>query len=203
MAKIAGDDNLSRLVELAKDGDRRAYGRIFTLCYKDIYDYVLRRVGNRDDAEDLVMHVFARGLVAISGYEERGFTVKAWLFRIAHNAVVDHFRSQVSKTDIDTMIDLADDSDVEWEVVMSDQFDKLSMKIAGLPRAQNEVLTLRFIEDLSVAETAVVLSKKEVTVRALQFKGIRNLKLMVEREEAEAGKRRLESETDGEVRGTA
>lgn len=203
MAESAGDDNLTGLVKLAKGGDRRAFGRIFTLCYKDLYDYVYRRIGNRDDAEDLVMQVFSRGLVAIAGYQERGYTVKAWLFRIAHNAVVDHFRSRNASADIDAMAEIADDSDIERDVVLADELDRLSTKIAGLSQAQSEVITLRFIEDLSVAETAMVLGKKEVTVRALQFKGIKNLKQMIEREAAEADGRRIESDPESEARGTA
>jgi RNA polymerase sigma-70 factor (ECF subfamily) len=176
MGKAPPEDQLEALVAHARDGDEKAYGKIFKLCYEDIYDYVARRVGNRSDAEDLTMQVFARGLKAVGSYEERGYSVKAWLYRIAHNSVVDYFRAQRQTVDLEDANELADGSDIEGLVATREELRVLYAEIASLPAAQSEVLVLRFIEDLSVAETAAVLDKKEVTVRALQFKGIRNLR---------------------------
>ncbi len=186
MPKGAEDDHLSSLVSLAREGDRKAYGKIFRLCYKDIYDYVARRVGNREDVEDLVMQVFAKGLVAVAGYEERGYSVKAWLYRIAHNAVVDHWRSSGTTVGSEDLPERASDVDVEGLIASRDELDGLYKELVSLPTAQAEVLVLRFIEDMSVSETAMILDKKEVTVRALQFKGINNLrKRMLELGESE------------------
>ena len=176
MPKGADDDHLSSLVSLAREGDRKAYGKIFRLCYKDIYDYVSRRVGNREDVEDLVMQVFAKGLVAVAGYEERGYSVKAWLYRIAHNAVVDHWRSSGTTVGSEDLPETASDVDVEGLIASRDELDGLYKELVSLPTAQAEVLVLRFIEDMSVREAAMILDKKEVTIRALQFKGINNLR---------------------------
>jgi RNA polymerase sigma-70 factor, ECF subfamily len=170
------EDLLKELIVRARDGDSRAYGKIFKMCYEDIYDYVARRVGNRSDAEDLTMHVFAKGLKAVASYEERGLSVKAWLYRIAHNAIVDHFRLQRPTMDLDEVPEIAADGDIVSMISSQEELRELYLQIAGLPAAQAEVLILRFIEDRSVAETAVILEKKEVTVRALQFKGINNLR---------------------------
>ena len=176
MGKGPQEDYLKDLIARAKDGDRRAYGKIFRLCYEDIFDYIARRVGNRTDAEDLTMHVFAKGLSAVASYEERGHSVKAWFYRIAHNAVVDHFRTQRQSVDLEEIPEIADASDIESLVSRQDELAGLYREITALPAAQAEVLILRFVEDRSVAETAMVLDKKEVTVRALQFKGIKNLR---------------------------
>ena len=170
------EDLLKELIVRAKDGDSKAYGKIFRLCYEDIYDYVARRVGNRSDAEDLTMHVFAKGLKAVASYEERGLSVKAWLYRIAHNAIVDHFRIQRPTVDLEEVPEIAADGDVVSLISSQEERRGLYLEIAGLPAAQAEVLILRFIEDRSVAETAMILDKKEVTVRALQFKGIKKLR---------------------------
>jgi RNA polymerase sigma-70 factor, ECF subfamily len=170
------EDLLKELIVRARDGDSRAYGKIFKMCYEDIYDYVARRVGNRSDAEDLTMQVFAKGLKAVASYEERGLSVKAWLYRIAHNAVVDHFRLLRPTMDLDEVPEIATDGDIVSRISSQEELRELYLQIAGLPAAQAEVLILRFIEDRSVAETAVILEKKEVTVRALQFKGINNLR---------------------------
>ena len=170
------EDLLKELIVRAKDGDSKAYGKIFRLCYEDIYDYVARRVGNRSDAEDLTMHVFAKGLKAVASYEERGLSVKAWLYRIAHNAIVDHFRIQRPTVDLEEVPEIGVDGDIVSLISSQEERQGLYLEIAGLPAAQAEVLILRFIEDRSVAETAMILDKKEVTVRALQFKGIKNLR---------------------------
>lgn len=176
MGKSPPEKLLTKLIARASEGDRRAYGRIFRLCYEDIYDYIIRRVGNRSDAEDLTMHVFAQGLEAVSGYEERGHSVRAWLYRIAHNAVVDHYRSQKQSVDLEEIPEIADASDIVAEISGRQDLARLYREVTRLPPAQAEVLILRFVEDMSVAETAMILEKKEVTVRALQFKGIRNLR---------------------------
>ena len=184
MSESSESEQLKILLARATEGDRRAYGRIFRLCYKDIYDYVIRRVGNHTDAEDITMQVFAQGLKAIGSYEDRGHSVKAWLYRIAHNAVVDHFRGQRPSVDLDGAAEIPDEIDVERRAIDREEIRGLYGQIVRLPTAQTEVLMPRFIEDRSVAETAIILEKKEVTVRALQFKGIKNLRQRLEASEA-------------------
>jgi RNA polymerase sigma-70 factor (ECF subfamily) len=198
MGKAPEEDYLKELIARAKEGDRRAYGKIFRLCYEDIFDYIARRVGNRSDAEDLTMHVFAKGLNAVSSYEDRGYSVKAWLYRIAHNAVVDHFRTQRPSVDLEDLPEIADDSNIEAMISAREELEGLYKEIAALPTAQAEVLLLRFVEDRSVAETAMILDKKEVTVRALQFKGIKNLRARVMEAEAESLPVEADTSTESE-----
>lgn len=176
-ARDPAEDHLKELGLRAIDGDRRAYGRIFRECHEEIYDYIIRKVGNRSDAEDLTMQVFARGLKAIGTYEERGFSIRPWLYKIAHNAVVDYLRMQKHDVDIEEVISgLVDEADIAEEMLTREDLKSIYQEIYSLPEAQAEVLILRFLRDLSISETAMVLDKKEVTVRALQFKGIKNLR---------------------------
>lgn len=182
------EEHLQEFVRRAKAGDKRAFGRIFRECYEDIYDYIIRRVGNRSDAEDLTMQVFASGLKAITNYEDRGISIKAWLYKIAHNAVVDHLRNQKHEVGIDEMVTgIADDTDVAEEMLFREDLRSISLLISTLPTAQAEVLILRFLKDFSVKETALFLNKKEVTVRALQFKGIKNLREKLQGRARESG----------------
>lgn len=187
MSKDRDVEQLTELIGRAAEGDSRSYGRLFRLCYQDIYDYIARRVGNPSDAEDLTMQVFSRGLKAVGSYEERGHSARAWLFRIAHNAVVDHFRALRQEMDIAEVGDLAAETNVEEDVAVREQLRELYEHIRTLPVAQAEVLVLRFVEDMSVTEVATILGKKEVTVRALQFKGIKNLRQRIEGQASVAG----------------
>lgn len=180
MGKVP-EDRLKDLVGRAKVGDKPAFGRLYRLCFNDIYDYVIRRVGNRTDAEDLTMEVFTRGFEAIGGYEERGCSIRAWFYRIAHNAVVDHFRTLRKDVKLEELPEIVDDTGtIEERIAHRESMGELYGEIRKLPTAQAEVLVLRFIEDLSVSETAMILDKKEVTVRALQFKGIKNLRQQID-----------------------
>jgi len=187
MGQAHQEEHLRALIASASQGDRRAYGKIFRICYEDIYDYIIRRIGDRSDAEDLTMQVFAQGLKAVDTYEERGHSVKAWLYRIAHNTVVDYFRSRRQVVELQEVPEIADLGDIEREYAEREDIRGLYREIRRLPPAQAEVLTLRFVEDRSVAETAMILDKKEVTVRALQFKGIKKLRERMERQSEGVG----------------
>jgi RNA polymerase sigma-70 factor, ECF subfamily len=177
IVRDSAEDQLKELAIRAINGDRRAYGRIFRECHEDIYDYIIRKVGNRSDAEDLTMQVFARGLKAIGTYEERGLSIRPWLYKIAHNAVVDYLRTRKHPVDIEEVVaELVDETDIAEEMLAREDLENIYREIYNLPDAQSEVLILRFLKDLSISETAIVLDKKEVTVRALQFKGIKNVR---------------------------
>ena len=177
MAKAPPEDLLVQLIARAKEGDKRAYGKLFRLCYRDIYDYILRRVGNVHDAEDVTMDVFTKGYAGVTSFEERGHSVRAWFYRIAHNAVVDHFRASRESVDIDEIPGfVSEEAEIEDVLFSKAERERLYREVLKLTPAQAEVLILRFMKDLSVSETAEALDKKEVTVRALQFKGIKNLR---------------------------
>lgn len=177
MAKAPPEDLLAQLIARAKEGDKSAYGKLFRLCYKDIYDYILRRVGNVHDAEDLTMDVFSKGYAGVTSFEEMGHSVRAWFYRIAHNSVVDHFRVSRESVDIDEIPGFASEEEAIEDVLStSAEMERLYREVVRLPPAQAEVLLLRFMKDLSVSETAEALGKKKVTVRGLQFKGIKSLR---------------------------
>src|SRR5450756_1994346 len=95
---------------------------------------------------------------------------------IRDSAVVDHFRGMKPSVDLDGAGEIPDPVDIERTAIDKEEIRGLYGEIVKLPAAQAEVLVLRFVEDRSVSETAMILDKKEVTVRALQFKGIKNLR---------------------------
>lgn len=175
------DIALKELMARAKSGDRRAFGKVFRLNYKEIYDYIARRIGDPHEAEDLTMLVFTKGLDKIGSYEERGAPAKAWLFRIAHNVVVDYFRARRTEVQLDEVNEHDPEGDVHAKISDLMDIEEVRNAIALLPQAQSEVLTLRFLEDRSIAETAEAIGKKETTVRALQFKGINTLRTRLTR----------------------
>jgi RNA polymerase sigma-70 factor (ECF subfamily) len=172
------------LVRQAIEGNQSAFTQLYNEHVDKIYRYIYFRVGSQADAEDLTQEVFIKALGAISSYKWRGVHFSAWLFRIAHNQMVDHFRKQ-SKQKRAALEEVVAVSP-EDPVAMTDkklEIEELSQALKKLPSAQREVVSLRFIAGLPIAEVARTLGKSEGTVKALQFNAIVSLrKLLPEKE---------------------
>lgn len=162
--------NEEQLVKQAVNGDQRAFTQLYNANFDRIYRYIYARVKSQAQAEDLTQDVFIKALEAIGNYKWKELPFSAWLFRIAHNTVIDHVRkvSREKRADFNeahlaTVEDPVEMSEREYEV------EQLKIALEKLPEAQREVATLRFIAQLSIAETAKVLGKSEGTIKALQF----------------------------------
>lgn len=151
--------------------------------YEKVARYIFVRIGNREEAEDLASETFVRALKSLDGYEERGLPMVAWVFKIAHNIVVDHLR-KVSKRQIvhiDEAI-LSDESDPQESVETNDQIERLSEALNGLSAAQREVIGLRFYSGLSSEECGKILGKKPGAVREMQSAAIKSLRQALSKE---------------------
>jgi RNA polymerase sigma-70 factor (ECF subfamily) len=160
-------------IERAQSGDQRALGEIYDWYLPRVYRYVLARLGDVSETED----IFLRMLAAIGDYKRTNVPFSAWLFRIAHNHVVSHYRRDGFRKDHaeldETMVDGRHDpaSIVESQMVLGEVADA----VQKLPDAQRDVISLRFAVGLSVAETAQVLGKREGNIKALQHKALARL----------------------------
>jgi RNA polymerase sigma-70 factor (ECF subfamily) len=166
----------------AVSGDVQAFAQLYEENFDRIYRYIFLRLGNQAEAEDLSQEVFVKALEAIGSYKWRNLPFASWLFRIAHNQMVDHIRKQArmkeSALDDDSMTSISEanpasvaEQGLEIERLL-DSVDKLSP-------AQREVISLRFGAELSIAEVARVLGKSPGTVKALQYNGIVALRKML------------------------
>ena len=165
------------IVRQAIEGNQWAFTRLYDEHFDKVYRYVYLRIGNRPEAEDLTQEVFLKALQSIGSYKWRDVPFAAWLFRIAHNPVVDHVRKQ-SKHKRAPLEEAAAVS-VEDPVAITEQRlaeVELTDAVKQLPTAQQEVISLRFIAGLPIAEVARILSKSEGTVKALQFNGTISLR---------------------------
>ena len=165
------------LVRQAVDGNESAFIQLYDIHFDKIYRYKYLRIKNQPEAEDLTQEVFIKALQAINSYKWRDVPFASWLFRIAHNQVVDYIRKQ-SKRKM-TTLDEAVAFSVEDPVAMIEQkseVEDLAAALEKLPRAQKEVISLRFIAGMPIAEVAKTLGKSEGTVKALQFNGTASLR---------------------------
>ena len=165
------------LVERAKAGDQAAMAELYESCFPKVYRYVLARLGNSADAEDLTEEIFLKVLDAIGRFRWQSVPFSAWLFRIAHNEVVSHVRRQKSRGMVAPLTDILPDNrqDHVAEVETKLTLERVREATSKLPEAQRRVVELRFAGGLSVAETAAVLGKTEGNVKVLQHKGIAKL----------------------------
>lgn len=167
----------AELIRRAARGDAEAFGDLYVRYLDGIYQYIFYKTGNEKRAEDLTEHVFLSAWGAIDGYESRGYPFSSWLYRIAHNAVVDHYRTEKDERPLDSMaFTLADDALGPEETLMKKrEVSRLLEALAQLSEEKQELIILRFVEDLSHAEVAQILGKSEGACRVMQHRALASL----------------------------
>ena len=166
--------DLRRLVTRAKAGDQRAVEALYRLHVDRIYAYLAANVGNPHDAEDLTTQTFMRMLVSLPRYRPSATPFAAWLFRIARNLAVDHFRAAARARARAQPTPVRAASAEDEALTVLDR-EVLRGELATLSLGQREVLTLKFVCGLTNAEVASVLSKTEGAVKALERRALRTL----------------------------
>lgn len=165
------------LIARAIAGDRAAFGDLYEHYLADIYRYVFYRVGDQHEAEDLTEAVFVKAWEALERYRPTEAPFAAWLYRIAHNLVVDRHRTKKSEDPlVEQWPDPAPDASPEAQADRREAASRVAEALAQLDPAQQEVLTLRFVNDLSHAETARIMGRSEGAVRVLQHRALAALR---------------------------
>jgi RNA polymerase sigma-70 factor, ECF subfamily len=179
-SQAAGHSEVIEQVRLAQEGSAQAFALLYDRYVDQIFGYVYHRVGHRQTAEDLVGDVFLRALRRISTFTWQGVDFGAWLMTIARNRVHDHFKSARFRLEatVEEIFDSPEhnpEDDPEHPVLSADTARQVREALAQLNGEQAEVLYLRFLQHLSVAETAAVMGKSEGAVKALQYRALKSL----------------------------
>jgi RNA polymerase sigma-70 factor, ECF subfamily len=182
---MAGDvlerDAVEELVARAQEGDRDALEELYLRHFDRIYGYLHMTVGNRHDAEDLTTQTFLRMLEAIGRFRWGASPFSAWLFRIAHNLAMDHFRSRRRWQPEEEVPEPpgTEQASAEEEALRSLSTRNMFDLIEGLSDDQRQVLILKFVFDFSNAETGAVLDKTEGAVKSLQHRALVSLQRQI------------------------
>ncbi|MFD8224399.1 ECF subfamily RNA polymerase sigma factor, BldN family [Streptomyces massasporeus] len=166
------------LVERAQAGESDAFGRLYDQYSDTVYRYIYYRVGGKATAEDLTSETFLRALRRIGTFTWQGRDFGAWLVTIARNLVADHFKSSRFRLEVTTgeMLDANEvERSPEDSVLESLSNAALLDAVRRLNPQQQECVTLRFLQGLSVAETARVMGKNEGAIKTLQYRAVRTL----------------------------
>jgi RNA polymerase sigma-70 factor (ECF subfamily) len=158
------------LVEAAQRDPSR-FAEIYEIHFDRVYAYIARRVRDRVEAQDLTSDVFHRALAGLPGFEWRGAPFAAWLFRIAGNAVADHFERLGRQRDVP-----ADPDPEPARIEDAERRARLHRCVDDLPADQRRVILLRFSDEKSIREIAAALGRTEGAVKQLQFRALQGLR---------------------------
>ena len=170
-----------RLVERAQRGERDALEELYLIHFDRIYSYLHLSVGSRHDAEDLTTQTFLKMLEAIGRFRWRSVPFSAWLFRIAHNVAMDHFRASRRWQPEEEIPEPPGGEERSAEDVALSALGDRSMLalIQRLSPEQRQVLTLKFVYSFSNAEVATILGKTEGAVKSLQHRALASLQKQI------------------------
>ncbi len=171
--------NEEEVLTRAAQGDREAFGQLYEQYIDRIFNYVYYRTGNLHDAEDLTARVFQRAMNHIHTYTDRGVPFSAWLYRIAHNLVANWHRDRSRRQEIplnDLPVVPSKEDRPETSLVRSQEQDSLLHLIRQLPPERQNLLILKFVENLSNAEIGQIMGRSEGAVKSLYHRTLLSLR---------------------------
>jgi len=169
------------LVEKAKTGNRDAFGQLYLKYLAGIYRYFYFRMGqNRMQAEDMTEQVFFKAWSALPAYQEKGLKFSSWLYRIAHNLLVDSYRKETEVGKLSESYRFEDKS-LE-KIVVEEEYVVLHKAINTLTDDQKQIILLKFVEGFNNKEISDITGKQEDSIRALQYRALVKLREILGKE---------------------
>jgi RNA polymerase sigma-70 factor (ECF subfamily) len=173
------------LINRAKEGEAEAFGLLYDRYVPKIYRFILIKTGRKADAEDLTSQVFMKAWESIHGFEFQGFPFSSWLYRIAGNSVIDYYRTFRSHQDVEEVAEAIQSSEnYVADLDLRADTDKVRLAIRRLDADQQNVIVMRFVDELSTKEIAAALSKSEGAIRVIQHRALKNLKQLLDQNES-------------------
>ena len=169
-------------IKQAKRGNKEAFGLLYDHYLPKIYRFIFLKTSNRAEAEDLAHEVFLNAWQSMYRYKDEGFPFSSWLYQIAKNAVIDFYRTSKKNIQLEAVneefvkIDATYAENLETAMVL----EKLQKNIRVLKPDYQDVLIMRFIEDMSHEEIAAILHKSEGAIRLIQHRALKELKFIYE-----------------------
>ena len=168
------------LVRRAQQGDKEAFADLYESHFDKVYRYLTLKTGSRTEAEDMTQQVFVKAYRSIRSFKWKGPPFSSWLFRIAHNVMVDFFRRQAKRPTVPLNESLVAGGEDPMKVVeLRFDVERVAAATWRLTDAQQEVISLRFAGGLAIAEVAQAMGKSQGAVKALQHSAIAALRRLL------------------------
>lgn len=186
---------IDRLIEETQKGNTKAFGEVYDLYFPQIHKYIYYKVA-KDQVDDLVGTVFIKAWTNIKKYKKGSFPFSSWLYRIAHNAVVDHYRTHREFYELEEKI--ADDDRLSPQAFAEKQLngERVHQALRKLNKNYQEVILLKFMNELSNEEVAEAMQTNEGNVRTLQFRALKKMREVLEEQERMAAASLAKPETE-------
>lgn len=172
-------DNENFIIKKIKKGDIESFGLLYDHYFKQIYRFIFLKVNHKEDAQDLTHQVFLQAFKKIGDYEEKGFPFSSWLYKIARNEIIDFYRSKktnVALEELENVLTDANQENIKDRLDLKIQIEKVRLALKKIKPEYQDVIIMRFIEDLSIKEVAEILNKTEGAIKLIQHRAIASLK---------------------------
>jgi len=179
---LEGEENL---IKRAKKGDKECFGRLYDHYLNRIYRFIVLKVDSKAVAEDLVHEVFLSAFENINSYASRGFPFSSWLYQIARNKVIDYYRTRKNNLSFEMVSEehFKIEDVIEKDLNHVLELTQVREAMRSLGEIEQEVLIMRFIEDMPHKEISRALGKSEGAIRLIQHRAINNLKQILQDDE--------------------
>jgi RNA polymerase sigma-70 factor (ECF subfamily) len=172
---LDGEEKL--IQDAVRKGDSSAFGKLYDHYQPMIYRFVFIKVGHREEAEDITHQVFLQAWQNIRTYRHRGHPFGSWLYKIARNRVIDHYRSRKDDVSLEAVENIkTTEEDSSAALLRRMEMEKVTKGIEKLKQEYQDIIIFRFVEDFSVRETADIIHKTEGAVKLIQHRAIEALK---------------------------
>jgi RNA polymerase sigma-70 factor, ECF subfamily len=173
-------DGENKLIKDAIRGEASAFGVLYRHYQPKIYRFIYLKVSRREEAEDLTHEVFVKAWHNMPSYESRGFPFGSWLYRIARNMVIDHYRTRKDTTPLEA----TEEAVLATQTLHADLETKLAVEnvrgvLTKLKSEHQEVIVLKYLEDMTNREIAGVLEKSEGAVKLLHNRALKALRALL------------------------
>jgi len=163
-------------IDRCQQGDVSAFGELYDTYIKKIYDFVYYKTLHRETAEDLTSVVFTKALEHINSFTNTEGSFSAWLYRIARNTVIDHYRTRKIEKDVDDVWDLSSSEDVAHDTDVRLKLEKAEKLLGVLTSEQRDIVIMRLWQDMTHADIATVIGKSEGAVKVAYSRAITKLR---------------------------
>lgn len=166
------------LIKKAQDGEAEAFGQLYDQYLAKIYRFVFIKVSSQTDAEDLTQQIFLNAWQNIKSFQFQGFSISSWFYRIAYNEVIDFYRTRKHHETIETLPEeiLSESPGTDRILDQNVEIEKIKAALQKLEGDQQNVLLMKFVDDLSNKEIAQILNKSEGAIRVIQHRALKQLK---------------------------